>query len=96
MTGVDLTYWTLMGGRLAVNPPSLSHSGDDRASSRTHAAVRPPALEDTPGHWEYLVKWRDRSHIHCEWILEEEVEADYPPEGRKRLMVRMSLLFAVL
>ena len=47
--------------------------------------------EDGPKepHWEYLVKWRNSAYVHCEWITEDEVIADAPPEGKKRLAVRV-------
>ena len=42
-------------------------------------------------HWEYLVKWREKAYMHCEWILEDEILADYPPWGKARLMVRRAV-----
>ena len=42
-------------------------------------------------HWEYLVKWREKAYMHCEWILEDEILADDPPWGKARLMVRRAV-----
>ena len=38
--------------------------------------------ESNPEQWEYLVKWRHRSYLHCEWLPSSEMMRD--TEGDKR------------
>jgi hypothetical protein len=85
-TGVDLTLWQYLGGKLAASATSTDSEDEEEEEEEVDELV----LNEP--HWEYFVKWRGRAYIHCEWLTAAEIEADAPPEGKKRLAVRCFLM----
>jgi hypothetical protein len=53
-----------------------------------HPPPPPPTPPTNPTHtfsFEYLVKWKAKAYLHCEWLSPSMILADAPPSGKRKI-----------
>jgi hypothetical protein len=58
---------------------------DDTKNTEDPLDMEVPSDVEDEG-FQYLVKWKDKSHRHCEWLAPSIIVADAPPSGKRKIV----------
>ncbi len=47
----------------------------------------PPPPDTRTFSFEYLVKWKAKAYLHCEWLSPSMILADAPPSGKRKIQL---------
>lgn len=71
---------------VATDTPTIQSPSVKEILSPTSVTSENPDKVETPVMvTEFLVKWKDKSYVHCEWISEEQIILQEGPTGKNKI-----------